>query len=67
MDRITKVINLLGAVTATMDQISIIGVDNQSKFVGCAEAVQNASQTLADYLAEAQTEQLEAEEEVNGR
>ena len=67
MDRITKAINLLGAVTATMDQISIIGVENQSKFVGCAEAVQNVFQTLASYLAEAQTEQPEAEEEVNGR
>lgn len=66
MDRITKAINLLGAVLATMDQISVVGVENQSKFVGCAEAVENVSQTLTNFLNEAQAKPA-GTEAANGR
>lgn len=67
MDRITNAINLLGAVLTTMDQISVVGVDNQSKFVGCADAVHNVSQTLTNFLSESQTATAEkTEEDVNG-
>ena len=55
MDRIIKAINLLGAVTATMDQISIIGVGNQSKFVGCAEAIRSVSNELSGFVEDQQS------------
>jgi hypothetical protein len=62
MDRITKAINLLDAVLATMDQIAVVGVENQSRFVGCAEAVQNVSQTLMNFVNDVQTQSAETEE-----
>lgn len=62
MDRITKAINLLDAVLATMDQIAVVGVENQSRFVGCAEAVQNVSQTLMNFVNDRQTQSAETEE-----
>ena len=68
MDNITSAINLLGAVLSTMDEIAVVGVSNQNKFVGCAEAIQTVSQTLTKFLAEAQAEPSAGEkEEVNGR
>ena len=66
MNRITSAINLLGAVLATMDQIFVVGVENQSKFVGCAEAVENVSQTLMNFLNESQANPAETEA-ANGR
>lgn len=68
MDNITSAINLLGAVLSTMDEIAVVGVANQNKFVGCAEAIQTVSQVLTKFLAEAQAEPSAGEkEEVNGR
>lgn len=69
MDRITESINLLSAVINTMENISVVGVDNQSKFVACAQAVQNVSQKLTNFFAEAQVSPADEnkQEEVNGR
>lgn len=68
MDNITSAINLLGAVLSTMDEIAVVGVANQNKFVGCAEAIQTVSQALTKFLAEAQAEPSAGEkEEVNGK
>lgn len=68
MDNITSAINLLGAVLSTMDEIAVVGIANQNKFVGCAEAIQTVSQALTKFLAEAQTEPSAGEkEEVNGK
>lgn len=33
------IVNLLRAVVATMETISVVGIDNQDKFVGCANAI----------------------------
>lgn len=67
MDNITSAINLLGAVLSTMDEIAVVGVSNQNKFVGCAEAIQTVSQTLTKFLSDAQVKQtVEEKEEVNG-
>lgn len=33
------IINLLSRIGATMDTISVVGIDNQDKFVGCANAI----------------------------
>lgn len=52
MDNITSAINLLVAVLSTMDEIAVVGVSNQNKFVGCAEAIQTVSQTLGKFLQE---------------
>lgn len=41
-----EIINLLKAVCATMDTISVVGIENQDKFVGCANAVRSAATKL---------------------
>lgn len=38
--------NLLRAVRSTMDGIDIRGIENQDKFVGCANAILTSAQTL---------------------
>ena len=45
------VINILEAVVSTMDTISISGIDNQDKFVGCANAVQSVIKHLREQAA----------------
>ncbi len=70
MENIKTAINLLDAVRATMDTISVAGIENQDKFVGCANAIQTVSQTLGKFLQEAQKApelEVKTEEEVNGR
>lgn len=40
------VINLLSRVGATMETISVVGIDNQDKFVGCATAIETVIRKL---------------------
>ena len=54
MEKIKTAMQLLQAVHSTMDDIEIRGIDNQDKFVGCANAIQTVSQTLGKYLQEAE-------------
>ena len=56
MENIKTAANLLDAVRATMDTISVVGIDNQDKFVGCANAIQTVSQTLGKFLDDAERE-----------
>lgn len=65
MENIKTAANLLDAVRATMDTISVVGIDNQDKFVGCANAIQTVSQTLGKFLKEAENAKEEGEN-VNG-
>ena len=65
MENIKTAANLLDAVRATMDTISVVGIDNQDKFVGCANAIQTVSQTLWKFLKEAENTKEEGEN-VNG-
>lgn len=58
------IINLLDCVSRTMECISVVGVDNQDKFVGCAHAIQSARAALARLKADKPTP--EAEEAKNG-
>ena len=44
-------ISLLDAVYATMDTISVARIDNQDKFVGCANAIKNVSNKLKEMNA----------------
>ena len=39
-------INLLEAIVSTMDTISVVGIDNQDKFVGCANAIRSVIRSL---------------------
>ena len=58
MENLKQVINLLHSVASTMDTISVVGIDNQDKFVGCANVVKNVASKLR--------EMNEAKEEDNG-
>lgn len=40
------VINLLSRIGATMETISVVGIDNQDKFVGCATAIETVIRKL---------------------
>ena len=51
MENLKKAINLLSAVVSTMDTISVTGIDNQDKFVGCAQAVKTVAKQISDYIA----------------
>ena len=60
METIKTAINLLNAVRSTMDTICVVGIENQDKFVGCANAIQTVSYTLEKFMTEAR------EEDTNG-
>lgn len=46
MENLKQAINLLSAVVSTMDTISVTGIDNQDKFVGCANAIRSVIRSL---------------------
>jgi hypothetical protein len=41
-----EIINLLSRIGATMETISIVGIDNQDKFVGCATTIKTVIRKL---------------------
>ena len=43
-----ELISLLEAVYSTMETISIEGIDNADKFVGCANVVKNVASKLRE-------------------
>lgn len=43
-----KSINLLEAVLTTMNTISVTGIDNQDKFVGCYNAINTVIKQLTE-------------------
>ena len=47
-----NLISLLEAVYSTMDSISVSGIDNQDKFVGCANVVKNVASKLREMKRE---------------
>ena len=51
-----NLISLLEAVYSTMNTISVEGIDNQDKFVGCAQAVKAVATQISDYIASAEEE-----------
>lgn len=63
MDNIISAINLLDAVRSTMDTISVAGIENQDKFVGCANAIRTVSQTLGKFIGEQQPKEEKREAE----
>lgn len=61
MENLKSATNLLKSVMQTMDTISISGVDNQDKFVGCAQAIQRVLEMVSKYISD-----NEKEEKANG-
>lgn len=51
MENLKNVISLLQSVELTMDTISVTGIDNQDKFVGCAMSIRTAAKQISDYIA----------------
>lgn len=68
MDNMKQAINLLQSVEATMDTISVTGIDNQDKFVGCANAVRAVIRDLraAQQVDAAQVDPITVKEGANG-
>ena len=60
MENLKKAINLLNSVYLTMDTISVVGVDNQDKSVGCANAIRSVIRSLRQEQAEKITEDQSA-------
>lgn len=58
MENLKQAINLLSAVVSTMDTISVTGIDNQDKFVGCAMSVKTAAKQISDYIASAKEREV---------
>lgn len=56
MENLKQAINLLRNVESTMDTISVVGIDNQDKFVGCAQAIKTVTKQIYDYIASAEKE-----------
>lgn len=54
MENIKTAISLLNAVRATMETISVQGIENQDAFVGCANAIHNVSQSLSRFVQTAE-------------
>lgn len=61
MENLKSAINLLKSVMQTMDTISVSGLDNQDKFVGCAQAIQRVLEMVSKYISD-----NEKEEKANG-
>ena len=58
MENLKRAINLLRAVEATMDTISVTGIDNQDKFVGCAQTVKTVAKQISDYIASVEEKEV---------
>ena len=63
MENLKQVINLLYSVASTMDTISVVGIDNQDKFVGCANVVKNVAKKLEEVSNKLEEMDVNKEEE----
>lgn len=61
-----EIINLLSRVGATMETISIVGIDNQDKFVGCATAIKTVIRKLEQMPAAEKKDETEGAEPQDG-
>lgn len=57
MNNLKSATNLLKSVMQTMDTISISGLDNQDKFVGCAQAIQRVLEMVNKYISDNEKEE----------
>lgn len=56
-----EIINLLSRIGATMETISVVGIDNQDKFVGCANAIKTVMAKLEQLQIAEQNKEKEGE------
>lgn len=56
MENLKSATNLLKSVMQTMDTITISGLDNQDKFVGCAQAIQRVLEMVSKYISDNEKE-----------
>lgn len=61
-----EIINLLSRVGATMETISVVGIDNQDKFVGCATAIKTVIRKLEQMPATEKKEETEGADVQDG-
>jgi hypothetical protein len=57
MENLKSATNLLKSVMQTMDTISVSGLDNQDKFVGCAQAIQRVLEMVKKYISDNEKEE----------
>lgn len=57
MENLKSATNLLKSVMQTMDTISVSGLDNQDKFVGCAQAIQRVLEMVSKYISNSEKEE----------
>ena len=57
MENLKSATNLLKSVMQTMDTITISGLDNQDKFVGCAQAIQRVLEMVSKYISDNEKEE----------
>ena len=57
MENLKSATNLLKSVMQTMDTISISGLDNQDKFIGCAQAIQRVLGMVNKYISDNEKEE----------
>lgn len=57
MENLKSATNLLKSIMQTMDTISISGLDNQDKFVGCAQAIQRVLEMVSKYISDNEKEE----------
>lgn len=60
MEKLQQAENILMHVVSTMDTICITGLENQDKFVGCANAIQEARKMILSCIADQQQEEPNA-------
>lgn len=57
MENLKSATSLLKSVMQTMDTISVSGLDNQDKFVGCAQAIQRVLEMVNKYISDNEKEE----------
>lgn len=57
MENLKSTTNLLKSVMYTMDTVSVVGLDNQDKFVGCAQAIRRATEMVNKYISDNEKEE----------
>ena len=57
MENLKSTTNLLKSVMYTIDTVSVVGLDNQDKFVGCAQAIRRATEMVNKYISDNEKEE----------
>lgn len=61
MENLKSATNLLKSVMYTMDTVSVVGLDNQDKFIGCAQAIRRATEMVNKYISDNEKKEEKAD------